>query len=381
MRRLLMSVRRLVRFGVVGCGDVANASYLPTLREKAELIATCDVMEERARRSKENWGAREYYTNYDEMLEKADIEAVVITTPHATHANLVIKAARAGKHVLVQKPLATTMEDADAAVNEVRKAKVKTLVEPAMQLFPANQKAKELIEEEAIGKLFCAQGRLGQLGPTHSKWFFSKEHGGPLFDLGVYPIATLTYLLGPVKKVTCMATISMPKRLLQPPEATTEAIAEGKYIPFWQRNVAQTEEVTVETEDNVFAILDFGNGLLGCIIANWLTVESPPKVPGVEIYGTEGSIFLGGESPLALYTRKKNFWGREIQGWFMFDEESLQTSPESRREASLEHLINCILNDKEPLPSVEWGRHVAEIMVKSMESARSGLAAKLSTTF
>ena len=225
-----MSVKKLVKFGVVGCGDVANASYLPVLQKKAQLIATCDVMEERARRSKENWGAREYYTSYDEMLDKADIEAVVITTPHATHANLVIKAARAGKHVLVQKPLATTMEDANAAVNEVRKAKVKALVEPAMQLFLANQKAKELIEEEAIGKLFCAQGRLGQLGPSHSKWFFSKEHGGPLVDLGVYPISTLTYLLGPVQKVTCMATISVPKRFLQPPEATTEAIAEGKYL-------------------------------------------------------------------------------------------------------------------------------------------------------
>jgi len=376
-----MSVRRLVRFGVVGCGDIANACYLPLLREKAELIATCDVMEERARRSKENWGAREYYTNFDEMLEKADIEAVVITTPHATHAQLVVKAARAGKHVLVQKPLATTIDDADVAVHEVRKAKVKALVEPAMQLSPANQKAKELIEEEAIGKLFCAQGRLGLLGPTHSKWFFSKEQGGILFDLGVYPISTLTYLLGPVKRVTCMATISMPKRLLQPPEATTEAIAEGKYIPFWQRTVAEVEEVTVDTEDNVFVILDFGNGLLAGIIANWLTVEAPPKVPSVEIYGTEGSILLDGESPLAFYTRKKGFWGREMQGWFTFDEENLQTSPESRREASLEHLINCILGDKEPLPSVEWGRHVAEIMMKSMESASSGQAANLSTTF
>jgi len=377
-----MSVKRLVKFGVVGCGDVANAFYLPVLREKAELIATCDVMEERARRSKENWGAREYYTNYEEMLEKADIEAVVITTPHATHAQLVVKAAKAGKHVLVQKPLATTIEDADAAVNEVRKAKVKALVEPSMHLVPENQKAKELIEEEAIGKLFCAQGRFGHAGPTHSKWFFSKEHGGPLFDLGVYPISTLTYLFGPVKKVTCMATISMPKRLLQPPEATTEAIAEGKYRPFWQRDVAKTEKVEVETEDNVFAILDFGNGLLGCITANWLTIASLPRMPSVEIYGTEGSILLGGESPLALYTTKKRFWTNEFQGWFMFDERSLpMLSLKNPMGASIEHLINCILNDKEPLPSVERGRHVTEIMVKSMESARSGLATNLSTTF
>jgi len=377
-----MSVKRLVRFGVAGCGDAANAFYLPVVQEKAELIATCDVMEERARRSKENWGAREYYTNYDEMLEKADIEAVVITTPHATHAQLVIKAARAGKHVLVQKPLATTIEDANAAVHEVKRAKVKVLVEPAMHLVPANQKAKELIEEKAIGKICCAQGRLGHAGPTHSKWFFSKEHGGSLFDLGVYSISTLTYLLGPVKKVTCMATISIPKRQLQPPEATTEAIAEGKYTPFWQRDVAKMEEVKVETEDNVFAILDFGNGLLGCIIANWLTLASPPRMPNVEIYGTEGSIFLGGESPLALYTSNKNFWIKEIQGWFMFDERSLPTlSLEDRTKTSVEHLINCILNDKEPLPSVEWGRHVAEIMMKSMESARSGQAVNLSTTF
>jgi len=377
-----MSVKRLVKFGVVGCGDVANAFYFPALRNEAELIAMCDVMEERAKRSKKNWGAKEHYTNYDKMLEKADIEAVVITTPHATHGHLVVKAARAGKHVLVQKPLATTIEDADAAVHEVRKAKVKVLVEPSMHLVPANQKAKELINEEAIGKICYAQGRIGHAGPTHSKWFFSKEHGGSLFDLGVYPISTLTYLLGPVKKVTCMAAISIPKRLLQPPEATTEAIAEGKYRPFWQRDVAKTEEVTVETEDNVFTLLDFGNGLLGCITANWLTLASPPRMPNVEIYGTEGSIFLGGESPLAFYTSKKRFWERKIQGWFMFDEASMPTlSLKDRVEASIDHLIDCVLNDKEPLPSVEWGRHVTEIMIKSMESARSGQAANLSTTF
>jgi hypothetical protein len=66
----------------------------------------------------------------------------------------------------------------------------------------------------------------------------------------------------------------------------------------------------------------------------------------------------------------------------MFDEKSLPTlSLEGRVKASVEHLIDCILNDKEPLPSVEWGRHVTEIMIKSLESARSGIAANLSTTF
>jgi len=377
-----MPVKRLVRFGVVGCGDVANAFYFPVLRNEAELVATCDMIEERARRSKKNWGAKEYYTNYDEMLKKADIAAVLITTPHATHGRLVVKAAKAGKHVLVQKPLATKIKDADTAVHEVRKAKVKVLVEPSPHIFPANQKAKELINEKVIGKICYAQGRSVHEGPTHSKWFFSKEQGGPLFDLGVYPISTLTYLLGPVRKVKCMATISIPKRRLQPPKATTEAIAEGRYIPFWQRDVAKTEQVKVETDDNVFALLDFGNGLLGCITANWVTFAYPPRMPSVEVYGTEGTILLGGESPLAFYTSKKGFWKRKIQGWFIFDETSLPTlSLEYRVKTSIEHLIDCILNDKEPLPSVEWGRHVTEIMIKSLESAKSGLTANLSTTF
>ena len=145
-----MSTRR-IKCGVVGCGVIANDVYLPTLRDKADLVATCDIIEERANRSMELWGARECYNNIDNMLRKADVEAVFILTAMGTHALLAAKAARAGKHVLIQKPFATNIRDAEVALRAVKKARVKALVEPNVQMSPLYLKAKGILDEGTIG--------------------------------------------------------------------------------------------------------------------------------------------------------------------------------------------------------------------------------------
>ena len=115
---------RLVKFGVVGCGDLAMRSYIPSLGRSrgktVDFVATCDLVEERAKQGMTVGGAKEYYTDFDEMLEKAGIEAVVVATSIATHAPLSIKAAKAGKHILTQKSMASNVEDAINMVKEVR---------------------------------------------------------------------------------------------------------------------------------------------------------------------------------------------------------------------------------------------------------------------
>jgi predicted dehydrogenase len=132
-----------VKFGVVGCGGIANAFHIPReliplliQKKRAELVAVCDLVEERARLTKERWHAKEFYTDYDLMLQKANIDAVIIATSMNTHALLAVKAAKAGKHFFVQKPMATNMKDANAVVEETRRAKVKGQVRPDTPLIP-----------------------------------------------------------------------------------------------------------------------------------------------------------------------------------------------------------------------------------------------------
>ncbi|MEM2740292.1 MAG: Gfo/Idh/MocA family oxidoreductase, partial [Candidatus Bathyarchaeia archaeon] len=199
-----------IRCGIVGCGVVAHNKYIPAVKKYGILEAVCDVREERARRTAEAWGARSYYTNLIDMLEKADLDAVFILTGMDVHADHVIEAARMGKHILVQKPLATSLDKLREATEAVEKAKVKVLVEPSVQLNPIYLEASNLLND--IGFPYWFRAGFGRHPPSWGeRTFFSKDGGGPLFDLGVYEVSLLTFLLGPVRKVTALGRISIPE--------------------------------------------------------------------------------------------------------------------------------------------------------------------------
>ncbi|MBS7633579.1 Gfo/Idh/MocA family oxidoreductase, partial [Candidatus Bathyarchaeota archaeon] len=269
-----------VKFGVVGCGGITNVFHIPReliplliKKNKAKLVAVCDVVEERARLTKERWHAQEYYTDYDLMLEKSDIDAVLIATSMGTHASLAIKAAKAGKHFFVQKPMATNMKDANAVVEETRKAKVKGQVRPDTPLIPVYQNARELISEGHIGRPLWFQSGFGRDAPDWgAETFFTREAGGALFDLGVYSIAPVTYLLGPAKRVVGLAATSIPTRSLMPKDVYTRNLIDylkGGQYKVWDPSLPH-EEVKIEAEDNTFTLLDYGKGCLGVVISNFI---------------------------------------------------------------------------------------------------------------
>jgi len=383
-----------VKFGVVGCGGITNVFHIPrelipflVKKNKAKLVAVCDVVEERTRLTKERWHAQEYYTDYDLMLEKADIDAVLIATSMGTHASLAIKAAKAGKHFFVQKPMATNMRDANAVVEETRKAKVKGQVRPDTPLIPVYRKARELINEGHTGRPLWFQSGFGRDAPDWgAETFFTKDAGGALFDLGVYSIAPVTYLLGPAKRVVGLVAISIPTRSLMPKDVYTKNLIDylkGGQYKVWDPSLPH-EEVKIESEDNTFTLLDYGNGCLGVIISNFVMphgLRRPIPEAGIEIYGDQGGLIVGGVqgSSLSLLTLKKESrYKKMVNGtsnsWYYFG-----TMPKGVNQ--LVHFVDCITKDEDPLPNVEWGRHLSEIMIKSIESARTGKALNLETTF
>jgi len=381
-----MALSRLVRCGIVGCGVVAHEAYFPVISKVADLVATCDLVEARAKRSMELWGGREYYTDFDEMLEESEVEAVFILTGMGSHGKLVVKAARAAKHVLVQKPLATNMEDADASVDAVRKAGVKALVEPFTQENPLYVKAKGVLDSGTIGRALWFRAGLGRDAPTWGgETFFTKEAGGPLFDLGVYPISALTFLLGPARKVVGMATTSISERPLMSEEAFTKHLTAPEYEGFFAaaRRYPLSSKVKVTAMDNTFTLMHMAGGNLGVVISNFVTPsglsygEPRRELPNIEIYGEKGAMFFGGTAPLTVWAPEDlpDSQGRLVKSTW-------ESSGRWRyTEASIKHLIDCITNDKEPLASVEWGRHVSEIMIRSIESSRTGKAIELATSF
>jgi predicted dehydrogenase len=354
-----------VKIGLVGCGDVARRYYLPTIisSDKIDLVSVCDVVEERVKKIKEDFGAKEYYLDYSEMLQKADIEAVVILTNPKYHFSLALEAIKVGKHVYTEKTMGFTLEEVDTLIKKAEEMKVKLAAAPAVILSPVNQRIKKIIKKGLIGKVcfVCAHSSHG--GPaswdnfaTDPTWFY-KKGAGPLYDLGVYALHTLTGILGPAKRITAFSGISIP-----------EIIARS--------GVVKGKKIKVEVDDNTLLLLDFGNNTFAYVDATFCMKAN--RGPATVFYGSEGIITSGafGHGPLEVYIEKEEDIG--IQGWITTPEtNALNWTPAN----GIIHFVECIIKDQKPVISAEHARHVMEIMIMAYESAKSGEAKNLTTTF
>lgn len=358
-----------IGFGVIGCGAIANIWYLPQLQRLAdqgiELVAVADVVAEKAEAARARYGARLATTDYREVLERPDIQAVVIATTIATHAPIAIEALRAGKHVLLQKPIATSLAEADQVIAAARASGCKLQVEPAHRLHPLAQRARHLIAEGAIGQVCLVKARSAHGGPPDRPWFYRRDQGGSVvFDMGVHALHWLLAVAGPARRVTAFARTSVPVRTVN------------------------GQPVEVDIEDNAVLLLDLQNGALGVVVTNYCTQAQ--LVPQVEIYGTAGTLYLNApQGGLLLYSQRAQYCGES--GWLVatrevghqarvLDVAGLRDTPTMRAVSSLEHFIECLRTGRDPVPSGEDARHTLEIMVRALTAAETGQAQTLTTT-
>lgn len=398
---------RKIKVGVVGCGVVATAYYLPYLQQHADLVAVCDTNEQRTAACMRLFGAREQYADYDEMIARADIEAVFILTGPGTHARFTLAAVAAGKHVLLQKPMCLTMDDANAIVAAVRTAKVKALVEPSSNspLDPAYRELRTLIDRGVLGAPYWFS--LIPTGPDHYHpslggnpyglgAFYSEDSGGMLFDYPYAPTQIVT-ILGSCKSVMGMAKISVPQRAIVPEEAYDQFLAQvtdPEQANYWDVvvNLPRTEQVTMGAADNVFSLYEMANGAIGCFHVGRPFHPVLPAVSGssFEVYGTEGNLMFDNGWFASIISSKRDLlpsvssdgwyhiphqgdrskavWPKPIPGAFNYYHESTQ------------HLIDCILEDRDPIVNVEWGRHITEMMIGAIESSRTGQRYQMTTS-
>ena len=202
-----------VRVAIVGCGRISDLHELGYRgREDAKIIAVCDTDKNLANAKAKAWGAKKVYYDYSRLLEDRDIDLVELLLPHHLHAEMAIAACRAGKHVSVQKPMATCITDADRMIEAAQKAGVLLRIYETFVFYPPAVQAKKMIEAGEIGEPQMLRMHLNT-GKTECGWevpfeawvwrFNEKEcGGGPLvFDHG-YHLFSLAYnLMGPVEKV------------------------------------------------------------------------------------------------------------------------------------------------------------------------------------
>ena len=339
-----------LRIGVIGCGNVLSAYRMPLellrARGEADVRLACGRKTQRGNASAQ-LGPVPFVTDAKAVLESPEIDLVLILTSMDQHAGLAKAALEAGKHVVVEKPMAIRLDDAHQLVDLAQRTGHLLVCAPFTPLSPTFQTIAQRVRKGEIGKPCSARARYGWAGPDWNEWFY-RPGGGCLFDLGVYCLTSLTALLGPALNVTAMAGIAIP-----------------------QREIAG-RTVTVQAEDNAQVLLDFGSGTFA-VVTTGFTLQQY-RTPALEIYGTTGTIqMLGDDWDPEGY----ELWQNAVGAWQLFKE----TTPEWSWTDGLRHAVECIRTGRKPIVTPEHSRHVLEIMLRAQDAARDGRTRALETRF
>jgi predicted dehydrogenase len=339
-----------VRLGIIGCGNVLGAYRAAIdrlrLRGAAEAAVACGRERQRAAALAELRVER-FTTVAGDVIGAPDVDVVVILTSSGEHARLARAALEAGKHVLLEKPLATTLAEAASLVELAGRSPGHLVCAPFTVLSPTFQAMSRRIRGGDIGKVCLARGRYGWSGPWWSGWFY-REGGGCLLDLGVYPLTTLTGLLGPARRVMAMAGVAIPEREV-----------DGKRI-------------RVEAEDNAQVLLDLGDGAFAAVTTGFTMQQY--RSPAIEVYGSTGTIQMLGDD---WDPDGHELWLNAMGSWQVFKE----TDPDWPWTDGLRHLVDAIRDGTRPVATAEHALHVLEIVLKAQASAREGKAIPIESTF
>ncbi|MCP1423170.1 UDP-N-acetylglucosamine 3-dehydrogenase [Paenibacillus sp. DS2363] len=193
-----------IKVAVFGCGAIAERRHIPeyAANENVELVAFADPVVERAEKMAETYGGKAY-SSYEELLANETVDAVSVCTPNYLHAPMAIAAANAGKHVLVEKPMAVSTEEGEQMIEAAKKNGVYLMVGHNQRLMPPHVKAKEILDSGKLGKVLNFRTSFGHPGPEGwsvdgaESWFFRKEEAimGAMGDLGVHKSDFIRYLL------------------------------------------------------------------------------------------------------------------------------------------------------------------------------------------
>ena len=370
-----MTQQRPLRFGILGAGMIAGDEdgFLPnltTLGDKVEITTVADVVPEHAQRIAQRFGINTVHESLDEMLRDDRVEAVANLTPISVHAETSMRILRSGRHLLSEKPLATTLEEANALIEEAERQDVVFVCAPPDTLYAQYREARRLIDEDRIGQVCFARVRSSHGGPGGAPdgwpfdptWFY-QPGGGPLFDMGVYGIHEITSLLGPARRVSAFGGIT---------EAVRTVRGTGPFGGL---------RIPVTTPDNFLFMLDFGNSTFAVIDATFNVLAS--KAPKVEVFGRRGAmaIYHRDENPLEVFVQDLE---PGVDAWM--DPEDLSRAnnvreQELHRAMLMEHLVDCVRSGEPPIADAYRARHALEIMTAAIESAKSGRVVELTTSF
>jgi predicted dehydrogenase len=369
---------RPIRLGIVGAGMIATveAGFLPGLcrmRDRVEVSAITSRTRTRADAVARDWRIPAVFDTLDQMLTDGGIDAVLNLTPIDAHYETNMAVLEAGKHLVTEKPIASTLSEADEICAVADSKGLVALCAPADMLSLEWADARRLIRDGVVGKVAFARLQSSHAGPAAMAWpadptWFYQKGAGPLLDMGVYGMDRITGLLGPVRRVAAMSGLIAPVR-------------RARGGPF------DGLEIDVTEDDNALLLLDFGNATFATIDATFNVQAS--RTPALELFGTAGTLIVNrpgggadGSGPIELFRIDA---APGLDGWI--SPRSSDALPREDRAVRysravlVDHLADCLEHGISPVTGVDRGRHVLEIMLAAQTAAREGRTVELTTTF
>lgn len=354
-----------VRIGIVGCGGIANGKHMPALSKlkDVEMVAFCDIVEERAQKAAKQYGAEgaKVFTDYRELL-KLDLDVVHVLTPNKSHSPITVAALEAGKHVMCEKPMAINTEEARKMVDAAKRTGRKLTIGYQNRFRPDSMYLKKCVEAGDLGDIYYARALAirRRAVPTWGVFLDAEQQGGgPLIDIGTHALDLTLWEMDNYEPEMVVGSVF---RKLGDNE--NSANAWGPWDP---------KKFTVE--DSAFGFVKMKNGATIVLESSWAlnmidsneakTILCGDKA-GADMLGKDGGLRINGERFSKMYVTEPALTAGSVD----FYEGDLGGKPE---DVEARMWIDHVKDDSKPLVvKPEQALVVTQILEAIYESGRTG---------
>lgn len=322
---------------IIGCGYISRVHIEAYLSYGESItLSLCDIDLEKAESIGGRYAVETYFQNYKEVLERADVEIIDICLPNFLHEEVAVAALNAGKHVLLEKPIAVTLSGADAIIAAARATAGKFMVAESDRFVQESVKMSAFVKEGAVGDVFWVQGNaFGTFKPSRWRLSRSLTGGGVLIEWGTHYVHTVNWLCG------------------GEPQAVYAKLYRNTYPE-------------AEGEDTALVMIEYASGITGQINVGYGIVGAP-RPPRLMVCGSEGTLW-----------QDRGLWFRP-RG--KMTEPPAQILPECHYDDAVRtgiwHFLDCVYLDREPIVSGKLARKDLEVVMAAYRSSSEERKVKL----
>ena len=338
----------MLNIGVIGCGKIAQVRHIPeyAANDKVKLVGFFNPTSSRAEDMANKYGGK-VFLSAEELIADPEIDAVSVCSANYSHASLAIKALRAGKHVLCEKPMATTLEDCAAMVKAAQESGKRLMIGQNQRLAKAHVEAKKLLDEGLIGSVVTFRTAFGHGGPEtwsirpgNDTWFFDKSKAvmGVMADLGIHKTDLIRYLLGQDVVKTTARLVTLDKK--------------------------GPDGEKIGVDDNAICIYEMSGGATGTMTVSWTHYGAEDN--STVLYGTKGIMRIYDDPAHSIVVKLAD--GTEL----VFDVEQIQTNDNQTASGVIDEFVDAVIENRPSILDAEGVIGSMKAVFASIESSEKG---------